>query len=255
MSSLDQEIFDAPGYSARLSVTNDEVADIRNVIEEHWLSRIDTIYPELTQDFKSLGIARYHELSNKVDHNKLWQKRYRVLPPDAVKKIQKFDFYTNLLEKLSALGISDVVFENGNVQHGYGEIYWRLVRPSVSTDVGPLHADKWFHAVIGGDKGMFPEDTTTVKMWMPIVCESGKNGLALVPNSHNKIWNVKYIHDGVAPKPHFDDELGEYKQKLIPTEPGNILLFNENLLHCGVINQGDTTRVSIEITFIRSSKS
>ena len=175
-----------------------------------------------------------------------------MLPLAAVKRIQALDFYKKIKQALGASAISDVVYEDGNVQVGHGEIYWRLVRPGVTTDVGPLHADKWFHDVIGGEYGMFSENITTVKMWMPVVCEKGKNGLVLVPRSHKKEWNVKYIHNGTAPKPHFDDKLEDYERVLMPTEQGDILLFNENLLHCGAVNQGNSTRVSIEITFIKN---
>ena len=250
MNSLAKQLHEDPGYCAAYKLDNKELQCIREVIEQQWLSRINECYPSLTENFRELGIDRYHEASHHVNHNKLWQKRYRVFSISDAKKIQGLKFFKKISNDLNASGISDVVFEDGKVQKGYGEVYWRLVRPGVDTDVGPLHADKWFHDVIGGHEGMFPEGATTVKMWIPIICEPEKNGLMLVPQSHKKKWNVKYVHDGTAPKPHFDDHLEGYEKCLVPTNPGSILLFNENLLHCGAVNYGAYTRVSIEITFI-----
>ena len=38
--------------------------------------------------------------------------------------------------------------------------------------------------------------------------------------------------------------------QLINTKPGNIILFNDNLIHGGALNTGKNTRVSTEFTLL-----
>ena len=49
--------------------------------------------------------------------------------------------------------ISDIVYGNTIVE-GQQEIYWRIVRPGVPSDVGPLHADRLFQSVLGTEYGL-----------------------------------------------------------------------------------------------------
>ena len=114
--------------------------------------------------------------------------------------------------------------------------------------IGPLHADSWFHNLVSGaDYGMFPPGTKTVKTWISIYTESGRNGLLVVPDSHKKEWHCKVINkDGIL-KPSLDEVV---EGTLVATESGRLIVFNDKLLHGGAINQGYITRVSIEITFV-----
>jgi ectoine hydroxylase-related dioxygenase (phytanoyl-CoA dioxygenase family) len=48
------------------------------------------------------------------------------------------------------------------------------------------------------------------------------------------------------------DDLLNLGAKLIETDAGNMLIFHENILHGGVVNQGTKTRVSAEITMVIS---
>jgi ectoine hydroxylase-related dioxygenase (phytanoyl-CoA dioxygenase family) len=247
---LKAQLLGAPGYSTELSLSRDELEFFREAIENQWLENIGIHFPAAAKEFKRAGIDRYHERSHMVVHESLWTKSARVLPQVVVDEIKRFKFAELLREELGPFSISDVVLEDGSVFPGHEEVYWRLVRPDMSTDVGALHTDRWFHRVLGPAEGLFPETVFTVKMWTPIICEPGRNGLLVVPNSHLKEWRVRYQDKNGSKKPSLDEPLGSFEPKLLDTPPGNFVLFGERLLHGGARNQGSTTRVSTEITLV-----
>jgi hypothetical protein len=245
MLGLKEKIFGEAGFSSDLKLAPDELNVFRALIHEHWLDVLSQFHPELSEEAKAKGIEDYHQLAHRLDHATLWSKANRVLPLAAVQKIKALPFFSTLKEEFGDFAISDVV--HTTQEQGKEEIYWRLVRPNVNTDIGPLHKDKWFHDAFNDGYGMFSKDSVTVKVWVPIYCEAGKNGLAILPGSHRKTWEYHIeVIDGV-PKPRLDEEV---TADLVPTDAGNLLIFNENILHGGVVNRGDKTRVSAEITMV-----
>jgi hypothetical protein len=245
------DIFGPAGYSTAFRIDADELAFFRHAIASHWIARIEAIYPEHAEQFRAAGLERYHTLSHLVSHSQLWPKEARVLSRDAVSTLSNFAF----VRRLKALfgddcRISDVIFFSEAVP-GYPEVYWRLVRPGATSDVGGMHTDRWFHDIHGNGTPLFSDDETTVKMWLPIYTEPGLNGLYVVPGSHRRDWRVKHTPgaDGF-PRPSLDEPLDENARHLLPVVAGQAILFNENLLHGGAVNAGSTSRVSIEITFV-----
>ena len=248
MLNLKEQIFGERGFSSDLKLSHLEVDVFRELINAQWLSTIKESYPDLADEAKNLGIENYHQLTGKLDHQALWQKCKRVLPQSSVDQIKKLPFMTTLKNEFGEFTISDIY--DTHQHHGHEEVYWRLVRPNVESDVGPLHKDKWFHGAFNSGYGMFSDDVTTVKIWIPIYCEPGKSGLSIASGSHLKEWKYHIeVTDGI-PRPKPDEDLSQAGAKLIPTEPGNLLIFNEGILHGGVVNQGDKTRVSAEITMV-----
>jgi ectoine hydroxylase-related dioxygenase (phytanoyl-CoA dioxygenase family) len=245
------DIFGTAGYSTAFRIDADELAYFRNAISSQWMARIEAVYPEHAEQFRAAGLEQYHTLSHLVSHSQLWPKESRVLSRDAVSTLSDFAF----VRRLKALfgddcRMSDVTFFSESVA-GYPEVYWRLVRPGVSTDVGGMHTDRWFHDILGKDAPLFGDDETTVKMWLPIYTQPGLNGLYVVPGSHRKEWRVKHTPgaDGY-PRPSLDEPLDDDARRLLPVAPGQAILFNENLLHGGAVNAGSISSVSIEITFV-----
>jgi hypothetical protein len=250
MLELKKQVFGDLGYSADMKLTASELEVFRRLINDHWLTVIDAAHPELTKHAQADGIDNYHQISDRMDHNKLWSKRNRVLPQSSVDQIKSLPFITQLKKEFGEFSISDIY--DTQQHHGKEEIYWRLVRPNKPSDIGSLHRDCWFHDSFNNGYGMFLEGTITIKVWIPIFCEPGKSGLALVAGSHLREWNYHLeMTNGVA-KPILDEDLSTIDAKLIPTEPGNMLIFNENVLHGGVVNRGEKTRVSAEITMVMS---
>lgn len=244
-------IFGEAGYSIDFAIADRELEYFRDVISRQWIARIESVYPEHAAHFREVGLERYHELSHLISHSELWPKEQRVLARDAVANLPQFDFIRQLRTIFGVdCRISDVHFFSGPVP-GYPEVYWRLVRPGVATDVGGMHTDRWFHDILGDGTPLFGADETTIKMWLPIFTEVGRNGLYVVPGSHHKVWHVKYTQgaDGFR-RPSLDEPLADNARYLVPVKPGQAILFNENLLHGGAVNTGSTTRVSIEITFV-----
>ncbi|MEA3107311.1 MAG: hypothetical protein QOI88_1916 [Gammaproteobacteria bacterium] len=245
------DLYGRAGYSTAFSIDASELTFLRDAIFRQWMARIEAVYPERADEFRAGGMEHYDRLSHLISHETLWCKEYRVLPKESVAALAQFDFVRRLTAGLGgACRISNVVFFSGEVPD-YPEVYWRLVRPNVATDVGALHTDNWYHRLLGSGKSLYEEDETTVKMWLAIYAEPGLNGLYVVPGSHAKTWRVKHTPaaDGYG-RPALDEPLGDYARLLVPTSPGQAVLFNENLLHGGALNAGATSRVSVEITFI-----
>jgi hypothetical protein len=245
------DLYGRAGYSTAFSIDAAELTFLREAIFRQWMARIEALYPGLADGFRAGGLEHYDRLSHLISHETLWKKEYRVLPKESVAALAQFDFVRRLTAELGgACRISNVVFFSGEIPD-YPEVYWRLVRPNVVTDVGALHTDNWFHRLLGSGESLYDKEETTVKMWLAIYAEPGLNGLYVVPGSHGKTWRVKHVPaaDGYG-RPALDEPLGDYARYLVPTAPGQAVLFNENLLHGGALNAGATSRVSVEMTFI-----
>jgi hypothetical protein len=247
-AGIRKKIFGTPGFSTDLCLSVAELQLFRQAIDAQWLSAIAEKYPEHVEQFRQHGLANYHKFADLVDHQMLWSKEHRLLPQQDVEKIKQLPFMVQLRDVFGRFSISDVVYGNTIIE-GRQEIYWRIVRPNAASDVGPFHADKWFHNVLGEGYGMFPPGVVTVKIWIPIYCEPGKSGLIVVPDSHNRDWRYEYVEKGGFPKPEIQEDVAPLGV-LVPTEPGTLLMFNERMLHGGALNRGDMTRVSAEITMV-----
>lgn len=250
MNKILAEAIDTPGFSAAMALSNEELDFFRNAIQEQWLDTIRREYPDLAERFAELGITRYHEMAHLVDHNRIWNKSNRCLPKEFVQEAKSKKFFANLKEAFGDFAISDVTYDDKSIA-GQEEIYWRLVRPNTKSDIGPLHADRWFHEILGFYGKVFPEGSFTIKIWIPIYCEPGKNGLMMVPESHKKVWQHSMVMVNGIPKPTFEDIA---EPMLISTPPGNMLIFHEDTLHGGAMNSGDETRVSAEIAMVFKQK-
>jgi hypothetical protein len=246
---LKRKIYEEPGYSMDVRLTPEELDVFRSAICEQWLSVIEMHHPELVSQFRDVGIKNYHTLSHLISHEKMWPKENRCLPMHSCKRIKELPFLQTLRNELGEFKLADVYYGNTH-ETGREEIYWRLVRPDATTDVGSLHADKWFHEVMGMNDTVFPTGSTTVKIWIPIFSVPGKNGLLIVPNSHLREWRYHGELGSGGMKPHIDEDVDNIDVELMLTDPGNMLIFNEGTLHGGAVNRGGETRVSVEITMV-----
>jgi len=239
-------VFDEPGFSTAVTLDEHELAIFTAAIERQWLDRIRVVHPEVVDTAASVGLASYHQLADVVDHQALWgSKAHRVLPDVDVDRLLGLPFVDRLRDELGPFRVAEPVYGEV-IERGRRDIYWRIVRPNVPSDVGGLHADRWFHEVHARTNPDWSLDTRTAKVWIPIVCEPGRNGLGVVPMSHRRSWawaddgHHTWLEDPVDP----EDVL------LLPTEPGTLVIFNERLLHVGVPNRATTTRISAELTLL-----
>lgn len=242
---LRQEVHGAAGFSTLLHLGVDELARVRALVEAHWLRVLEQHAPQHAAAFAERGLARYHELAHRIDHAALWPKASRILRAGDVAEIRQMPFMHRIAEELGEFEISD------EEEVGWEEIYFRLVRPRQPDDVGPLHADRWFWDL---GHGVTPPGVERIKVWGAVVCEPGRNGLRLVPGSHRRSWRYHGEERHGMLKPQIDEDESRLDIVLLSTQPGDVVVFNDALLHGGAYNAGETTRVSFEMTlFVRAA--
>ena len=229
------------GYAAGPALSAAELAQVRRAIERQWLAHLGAVAPEHAAAFGRIGLDRYHELADRLDHASVWPKRSRLLPPEVVAAIRRMSFFRRIEEELGDCPASD------EDHYGWEEIYWRLVRPQAPGDIGPLHADGWFWDL--GDAGI-PADRRRIKLWVAVIAEPGRNGLRLVPGSHRREWRHHGEWRDGRQKPVLDENEADLDIRLFPANPGECVLFHDRLLHGGALNLGTTTRVSFELTLL-----
>lgn len=238
LSQIDETLENGCGYYLELRFSSEELKEVLELVESHWLQRLKKVYPHDWERFSEIGMARYHELAHLIDHASAWTKDARMLPENAVKKIRSMSIVKKLEAEYGAIEIVD----EENI--GYEEIDWRLVRPNEASDVGPFHADAWFCELGHGVKP--DSDIKAIKIWIALCCEPGLNGLKVVPHSQKKTWRYhgEFRHGFV--KPQIDEDEASLPAVLAHTSPGDAVLFHDKLLHAGAINRGQFTRVSME---------
>jgi|TARA_B110000467_G_C18172872_1_gene396182 hypothetical protein len=236
---IKEKLAGPPGFSTDLSLKNEELVRLRHLIHNQWLERIKSLVPEQVNRFEELGMQRYHEASKLLDHSSIWPKKVRILPRNAVLEIRKMNFFCQLEDYFGPFEISD----EENV--GREEIYWRLVRPNEKNDIGPLHADGWFWEL---GHGATPDNVVRIKIWIGIYVEPGLNGFLYVPNSHLKDWPYHAELKNGFNKPVIDVAEDSLNRLYFESNPGDIIIFHDKLLHGGAIGRGNSTRVSLEFT-------
>lgn len=239
--NLSQTIHGNDGYSCALQLSTDEVETLYQFIRVQWLYRLQLLVPEHVRVFDELGMQNYHECADLFDHASAWPKTSRVLPREAGAIIKKMPFFQKLVAEFGEFNISDE--EN----FGWENFSWRLARPQ-KEDYGSIHTDKWF-----SDLGYYGKNTDLtlepIKVWIPIFVTPGKNGLLVVPGSHtNKNWKWHIETKQGREKPVLDEDLNDLNVCLLKTNPGQAVIFHDELLHGGAPNEAMHTRVSMEFT-------
>ena len=81
-----------------------------------------------------------------------------------------------------------------------------------------------------------------------------KNGLQFYPGSQLNDFQYKSEQKHGYVKPIFDHSKIINNLKKQNCIPGTVIIFNDKLLHGGVINEGSETRVSVEFTMFIDRK-
>ena len=125
---------------------------------------------------------------------------------------------------------------------------WRVVRPNQPTDIGPVHADKWFW---DAGNGSMPAGYERFKIWVAVHTEPGANGLCVKSHSHTSDrWKHHFEHKHGVVKPVLDESEEDLNMELLHLKAGDLVQFHDALLHGGVVNRGTRCRVSIELTVV-----
>jgi hypothetical protein len=230
------ELTDGPGYCLD-ELTPAELVFVRGRITDQYLGRLAELQPGLVEPARAAGIAGYHTLPIAFDHTSAWPKETRLLPARHVADFARMGFFRRIRRQL---GPGAVI--------SHDELNWRLVRPGLPEDVGPVHLDRWFW---DGGYGTMPEGYDRFKVWIAVHTEPGANGLAVLPHSQRRSdWKHHFeVRDGVR-KPVLDEDPDALGMGLLPLGPGGLVMFHDELLHGGVVNRGATCRVSIELTVL-----
>jgi len=242
--NLRQMVNGEDGYSIELKLIEPELDLMHKMIRIQWLYRLQMLIPKQVHQFDEVGMGRYHELSHLIDHAKAWPKYSRVLPKEAVLIIKEMSFFQILKEEFGDIVIAD------EERLGWENIYWRLVRPGQS-DIGSVHSDRWFVKLGYYGDEINDHDYERVKIWISLNATPGKNGLMVVPSSHRKFdwkWHAEERYG--QKKPVIDEDITKLNLVLLPTEPGRMVVFHYDLLHGGAPNLANTTRLSMEFTFL-----
>jgi hypothetical protein len=239
---LDKTLEDGPGY-AEIAISKNDLMHLRQIVLGSYQYRVASTHDsDLINRLYHCHLERYHESVNDNEHKILWPKISRMLDQEAIITFQDLAFYQDLRKTYGRFTITD----EDNI--GRENIYWRIVRPHKSSDIGPLHADYMFWELSGT---LIPSHQKRVKVWIPIYCESGSSGLMLCPFSHKMNQEYTSEHRDGKLKPIFRDLDSHHARSLeiFHSPPGRALVFHDRLLHKG-FHSGNKTRVSVEFTML-----
>ncbi len=239
LSNLLEKLELGSGY-VLYQLSDIDIVRIRQVVFAQYIEVINSLGVSNFVDYQNTNMSEYHKLSAEFDHGKVWKKCNRILSKDdveVVKSTQMFQAFKTIL--------GDNIFISSEENSGWEESYWRIVRPG-SQDIGSLHADSWFWDLGHGE---LPEGYKRLKVWIPLYNQAGKNGLRVLPHSQkNKNWAYHGVKkDGII-KPIIDENVDGLDLITLNTENGQAIIFHDDLLHGGSINNTIFTRVSIEMT-------
>ncbi len=248
MAGINSTLEAGSGYKLVNIISSEELAELKNLIENKWRNCMKSYYQNSTckQNYQTT-IESYHVNIEDADHQRLWPKRNRLLNSLEVDTFMNMQFFKTLTTILGNFLVSDE--EN----LGYANIYWRIVRPHKTTDIGPAHRDEWFWVL--NDQYKMPYQRKRVKIWIPIVTERKESGLLIERYSHKRTdieWGGELRH-GIN-KPVLKTPDNQLNLELVDTKEGDVIIFHDKTLHGGKINTGSKTRVSIEFTALVEEK-
>ena len=237
---LSQDLLNDKGYQVLDLLDSQASSEVVSRINNQFLQILGSIYSSIPAD---LSLHTYHLYSHLYDHSSIWSKMNRLLSSDDSIWFQTLPEIIELFDSFDVHSISD------EESLGFPNIYWRLVRPSESSDIGPVHRDEWFWLLNSDYQNFIPESTFRLKIWIALLTDPGKNGLIVYPNSHHFddiLWSGKQSETNV--KPQLLSSVDHLESTLLPLRPGQAVVFNDRLLHAGSINLSSKVRVSLEMT-------
>ena len=218
-----------------------ELCIVRDWIRDFYLNRIQCECPQSVHYFSDIPTVEYHHHAELFNHSAMFPKTVRVFPPSPADVILRFNFMRRIRSEFISNGLG--CFIRDEEGFGWPNITWRLVRPNCG-DVGPMHADQWF-ADIDGFKD--PPGFKPIKVWIQIY-GSDKSGLLVVLGSHLTPNDYTVFERDGRKKPKWNGDESKVRTVIPPCNPGQGIIFNHNLLHRGIENTSDQTRVSIDFT-------
>ena len=215
----------------------DDYILLREIIEKHF----NELIRKKLKINKNITFSDYLSKFDQSNHANLFSKKNRILPEKYLNIL--FD-NLNIFKKLKKIFKEFTITDEEKI--GYGNFYWRIVRPYPEKDVGTMHKDRWFWDLGTGemDSGKYKR----YKLWISIDGES-KLGFKFVPGSPNLNLNYKFKIADNKKKPIFDEKILDKNQIVsLKGDRGTYIIFHDELLHGGEILHNEIPRVSIECT-------
>jgi len=225
-------------------IKKDEFDTLTDIVYSEFSAALDNSNvsnPLITKE----QLRTYHKFSIDINHNEFWSKQKRIITNNNLNKILKMNFIKELKNIFGDFKISN---EEGIQSE---EIYWRLVRPKIESDVGPIHADKWFWEGMNRYNLIHKELAfERIKLWIPLYTELGISGLKIMPNSHIQEFDheITYKNGRVKIDKKFDDKNLDFL--ILKLIDGQAVAFHDNLLHGGLVGENET-RLSLEFTILK----
>lgn len=234
MLGLKNTIENKIGFKTFNTYAND-INNVKNLIQKSFSKTLSK------NKINDCIIDNYHKLNIKNSlHKKIWTRKNRIASTELVNYLKNKSHILNILRK----EFGELAFSQ-KVNKKKPDVYWRLVRPNKKTDVGPIHADEWFWAA---NNWKTPKSKKVLKVWM-LLSDNLDKGLSVIPYSFKKKdWVYKKEYKDDIFKPKFNKKKNLYKIKPLKTPKGKILVFNYGLLHSGLINKSNETRISLEFS-------
>ncbi len=138
--------------------------------------------------------------------------------------------------------LTDVKLPTGRFE-GRPEVYFRVVRPSKSSDVGQLHADVWFDKLLNIDY----EGKRAFKTWTLLWGDSSNPGLQFFQFDEDLLGKYVVVVDSQGNKA-FNSLINTRPAVNLNMNEGDSFLFDHLTLHQGISHRS-VTRVSVEIDF------
>ena len=247
------------GYSLDLKLQNKEFKLLKEIVFNHLCDKIKKY--KIKNKLNKFHLNSIHTVEKKINYEKFIIQKNRILNKEDYLKISNLPFY----KKIKKIFKSFHHVSNGPFAKKYGQFIIRVVRPKNEKDVGPIHADKWFFDLNKKEKHYrVPKfNETNIKFWIPICLEIKKSGLIISKKSQFKNYKYKYKSDIVInkkkklihKKPIFDHKrYFKTKFNIVKSNPGQIVIFTDKLLHGGTNKFANKTRVSIEFSIITKKK-
>ena len=251
MGSVIDEII-SKGFCKVSCLSQHEYEGLSSLIHRQLVDVLESsFYPnDLIDIAKSLPLSEYHTYAARVDHSKLWTRKARTFSRKSAKLFEDYSLFKRLKSLFGEFCISD------EDSIDYPNFVWRLVRPGgTNTDIGPAHRDSWFWDLNPSfPRPQYPFER--LKVWIPVVTENDRSGLAIEPFSHLRedITYSSKIENSIT-KPLISPN-SKVTLDLLNTVPGDVIIFHDQLVHSGYSSAPQKTRVSMEFTlFIRRSHS
>ena len=195
------------------------------------------------------NIHLLHKINfSKKNYKKIIQTKNRnfFLNPDLIKQRVKKSKVKEILNKIWGHNNFKIIWIGSpkKKEFKYDGIAFRLARPNNKSDVAGEHIDSY-----NDEKNYF------FTIWVPLIGFNKKYTLKIYPRSHslNHNKNIKKYNKNntrLIKKSY----LKKFKEKRFSLGKGDAVIFDQNLIHGGAINNGNKTRLSIEIRIFNKKR-